>query len=89
MPIREYKCPTCNHTQEHLFMTVDEPKVVICERCGKIVDFSIKSLNTLKAEMGKDKNFKLDNISIQVFGVCRSCQKASRNNNGILNSGFS
>ena len=62
---------------------------MICEKCGKIIDFPSQSFNTLKSEIGKDKTFKLDNISIQVFGVCMSCQKASRNNNGILNSGFS
>jgi Fur family ferric uptake transcriptional regulator len=54
---------------------------MICERCGKIIDFPSESFNTLKSEIGKDKNFKLDNISIQVFGVCGNCQKASRNGN--------
>ena len=54
---------------------------LICEQCGKIIDFPSPSFSTLKSEIGKDKNFKLDNISIQVFGVCRSCQKASRNRN--------
>jgi len=51
---------------------------LICEKCGKIIDFPSQSFNTLKSEIGKDKTFKLDNISIQVFGVCGSCQKASR-----------
>jgi len=54
---------------------------LICEKCGKIIDFPSESFNTLKSEIGKDKNFKLDNISIQVFGVCRSCRKASRSKN--------
>jgi Fur family transcriptional regulator, ferric uptake regulator len=54
---------------------------MICEKCGKIIDFPSQSFNALKSEIGKDKHFKLDNISIQVFGVCRSCQKASRNKN--------
>jgi Fur family ferric uptake transcriptional regulator len=65
---------------ESIFQKKDHGHM-ICERCGKIVDFSSESLNTLKSEMGKDKNFKLDNISIQVFGLCKSCQKASRNKN--------
>jgi len=54
---------------------------LICEKCGKIIDFPSQSFNTLKSEIGKDKTFKLDNISIQVFGVCMSCQKASRDKN--------
>jgi len=52
---------------------------MICKQCGKIIDFPSQSFNTLKSEIGKDKTFKLDNISIQVFGVCKSCQKASIN----------
>ena len=65
---------------ESIFQKKDHGHM-ICERCGKIVDFSSGSFNTLKSEIGKDKNFKLDNVSIQVFGVCRNCQKASRNKN--------
>jgi len=50
---------------------------LICEKCGKIIDFPSESFNTLKSEIDKDKNFKLDTISLQAFGMCRSCQKAS------------
>jgi Fur family transcriptional regulator, ferric uptake regulator len=51
---------------------------LICERCGKIIDFSSNGLDILKSEMHKDKQFKLDKISIQVFGVCRECQRPSK-----------
>ncbi|MGB9627294.1 MAG: Fur family transcriptional regulator [Thermodesulfobacteriota bacterium] len=54
---------------------------LICEQCGKIIDFSSNGAELLKSEVGRDKDFKLDNISIQVFGVCRDCQKASKNKN--------
>jgi Fur family ferric uptake transcriptional regulator len=54
---------------------------LICEKCGKIIDFPSQSFDALKSEIGKDKHFKLDNISIQVFGMCKACQKASGNNN--------
>lgn len=52
---------------------------LICERCGKIIDFSSNGVELLKSEVGRDKDFKPDNISIQVFGVCKSCQKTSPN----------
>jgi Fur family ferric uptake transcriptional regulator len=52
---------------------------LICEHCGKIIDFPCESLEILKSEVAKEKDFKLDNISIQVFGVCKSCQKTSPN----------
>jgi Fur family ferric uptake transcriptional regulator len=51
---------------------------LICEHCGKIMDFSCASLENLKSEVCKDQDFKLDNISIQVFGICRTCQEASK-----------
>ena len=51
---------------------------LICEQCGKIIDFASESIQDLKSEVFKGKNFKLDNISIQVFGICETCQKASK-----------
>ena len=54
---------------------------LICEQCGKIMDFSSNGLETLKSKVCKDKDFKLGNISFQVFGVCRDCQRASKNKN--------
>jgi len=52
---------------------------LICEQCGKIVDFPCEKIEILKSEVAKEKDFKLGNISIQVFGVCKSCQKVSTN----------
>lgn len=63
---------------ESIFQKKDHGHL-ICEHCGKIIDFSSGSLETLKLEVGKQKDFEPDNISIHVFGICRSCQKASRN----------
>jgi Fur family ferric uptake transcriptional regulator len=53
---------------------------LICEQCGKIIDFSCGGLENLKSEVGKEKDFKTDNISIHVFGICGNCQKASKIN---------
>ena len=51
---------------------------LICERCGKIIDFPSNGLEILKSEACKNKDFKLDKISIQIFGLCGDCQKASK-----------
>jgi Fur family ferric uptake transcriptional regulator len=51
---------------------------LICEQCGKIIDFSCGGLENLKLEVGKEKDFKTDNISIHIFGICGTCQKASK-----------
>jgi Fur family ferric uptake transcriptional regulator len=50
---------------------------LICEQCGKIIDFSCAGLENLKSEVSKERDFKTDNVSIHVFGICGTCQKAS------------
>lgn len=49
---------------------------LICEQCGKIIDFSWERIDNLKSDICKEKDFKPDNISIHVFGLCETCQKA-------------
>jgi Fur family ferric uptake transcriptional regulator len=50
----------------------------ICERCGKIIDFSNNGIEILKSEACKNKDFKMDKISIRIFGLCGNCQEASK-----------
>jgi Fur family ferric uptake transcriptional regulator len=52
---------------------------LICEQCGKIIDFSWGRIENLKSEVRKEKGFKPDTISIHVFGLCETCQRASKN----------
>lgn len=51
---------------------------LICQRCGKIMDFTCGSIKDLKSELVKGKVFKTENISIHVFGICETCQKTSK-----------
>ncbi len=51
---------------------------LICEACGKIIDFSIGNLKTLKSMVVKEKGFRLGDISIRVFGLCEGCQRATK-----------
>jgi len=57
---------------------------LICEQCGKIIDFSSNSIEILKSEVVRNKDFKLDNISIQAFGICKDCKRAFKNNDRTL-----
>jgi len=50
---------------------------LICEQCGKVFDFFCRSLEALKSEMTKHRDFETEYICIQVFGLCRNCQKTS------------
>jgi Fur family transcriptional regulator, ferric uptake regulator len=49
---------------------------LICEHCGKIIDFLSGSLENLKSDACKGRNFIMDTISIRVFGVCGDCQRS-------------
>jgi Fur family ferric uptake transcriptional regulator len=51
---------------------------LICKQCGRITDFQCESLESLKSEAAKGKDFKSDNISVHVFGICEACQKANK-----------
>jgi Fur family ferric uptake transcriptional regulator len=57
---------------------------LICEECGKIVDFSIEDFDTIKSAIVKDKDFALGYISIWAFGLCESCWKASNMPHGDI-----
>jgi Fur family ferric uptake transcriptional regulator len=50
---------------------------LICEQCGRVIDFPCRSLDSVKSEIAKHSDFEMDHISIQAFGRCRKCQKAS------------
>ncbi len=50
---------------------------LICQYCGKVMDFTSGSIKSLKLELAKEKVFKMENISIHVFGICETCQKNS------------
>ena len=63
---------------ESIFQKKDHGHM-ICNSCGKIVDFSSHGLEILKSEVDKERDFKSDNISIQIFGLCKDCQKSSKN----------
>jgi Fur family ferric uptake transcriptional regulator len=49
---------------------------LICEGCGKIFDFSVGDVDTLKSAIVKKKSFTPGYLSIRVFGLCQSCERA-------------
>ena len=51
---------------------------LICEQCGKIVDFLSEKIENLREEVSEEKDFKLGHISIQAFGICGNCQKTKK-----------
>ena len=55
---------------------------LICEECGKIIDFSAGDFGTIKSAIVKEKDFTLNYISICAFGLCESCLKAANTPHG-------
>jgi Fe2+ or Zn2+ uptake regulation protein len=55
---------------------------LICEECGKIIDFSTGDLGKIKSAIVKEKDFKLSYISIRAFGLCENCTKALKTKRG-------
>lgn len=57
---------------EHTFNHPDHEHM-ICEKCGKFIEFSDDKLTELITEACKEYSFKERNHRVVVFGTCRDC----------------
>ncbi|WP_349409510.1 peroxide-responsive transcriptional repressor PerR [Pseudalkalibacillus sp. SCS-8] len=48
---------------------------VICEECGKIVDFSYPGLDEVEHVAEHVTGFRVNNHRMEVYGTCPDCQK--------------
>lgn len=48
---------------------------LICETCGDIVEFEDAQVEKLQEEIAKRYNFKLTDHLMQLYGICKKCQK--------------
>ncbi len=48
---------------------------LICEVCGKIVEFENEKIEYLQEEIAQENGFALTSHLMQLYGVCRECQK--------------
>ena len=49
---------------------------LICEVCGKIVEFEEQRIEVLQEEIAKRLGFGLTGHKMELYGVCRECRKA-------------
>ncbi|MDM5186993.1 peroxide-responsive transcriptional repressor PerR [Bacillus sp. DX4.1] len=49
---------------------------VICEDCGKIVDFPYVGLEKIEDEAAKTTGFVINSHRLEIYGVCPECHKA-------------
>jgi Fur family ferric uptake transcriptional regulator len=48
---------------------------VICAYCGKVVEFCDPRIQQIKTMVGELLNFKITHHSLNLYGVCGTCQK--------------
>jgi Fur family ferric uptake transcriptional regulator len=48
---------------------------LICTNCGKIVEFMDNEIEKRQDKIAKKNKFKITSHSMQLYGVCESCQK--------------
>ena len=47
---------------------------MICNNCGKIIEFVNHEIEKIQEEIMKQHHFKLQQHSHQLFGICKECQ---------------
>lgn len=48
---------------------------LICTKCGKIVEAFKPEIEDLQVKFAEEYNFKITNHRLQIFGLCKKCQK--------------
>lgn len=54
----------------------DEHYHIICEECGKIVDFHYPTLDEIEALAEKVSGFEISHHRMELYGVCEECATA-------------
>ncbi len=48
---------------------------LVCEKCGKIIEFHSEEIEELQNKICKDYNFKPTFHRLEIYGICEDCQK--------------
>ncbi len=48
---------------------------LICEECGKIIEFENEKIESLQEEIAEANGFALTHHLMQLYGVCKACQQ--------------
>ncbi|MBI1807773.1 MAG: transcriptional repressor [Ignavibacteria bacterium] len=51
---------------------------LICLECGDIIEFVNDKLERIQQEVCQEKKFKIQNSTLQIFGVCSKCQSKKK-----------
>lgn len=62
-------------SSSHFDLTDTRHYHVVCNRCGKVVDFDYSGLENVEDTVEKLTNFKVDGHEFKVTGLCQECQQ--------------
>ncbi len=51
---------------------------IICDICGKIIEFEDEQIEKRQIEIANEHNFKITSHIMQLHGICEECQKKSK-----------
>jgi len=55
---------------------VDPPAFMICTTCKRTIEFSSKSVRRALSRQAAERDFKIDNMHLEVTGLCEGCRGA-------------
>ncbi len=64
-----------NHAQYEKSYGYKQHDHIICVDCKKVVEFCDPRIQNIKSMMGELLNFKITHHSLNMYGICGSCQK--------------
>lgn len=64
---KHFESPTKSH-HDHL----------VCNKCGKIVEFSDPSLEKLKRKVATNHYFVMESHRLEIYGICAGCSQKSK-----------
>ncbi len=65
------------HDGEARFENVEEEEHhdhLICERCGRIVEFSNQAIEELQEKVAQNLGFVVSRHKMEIYGICRECR---------------
>lgn len=66
------------HSHYELAFNRDHHDHLICNKCGKVVEFCDKTIENRQKLICKSNNFALESHRLQIFGICSDCRKDER-----------
>ena len=66
----------CGFCHSYTLGTPQQHHHLICSSCGIVIDFTNQDLSELEQSLSKENEFRIDGHLLELFGLCKTCQKA-------------